>query len=63
MPIDRLEPLFEIGPYIGWPSADGRFFYEEVGGNGEILNVSEEFTTRQHAEEGARSALAAAQGE
>jgi hypothetical protein len=51
------KPLFEIGPYIGWPSDDGQVYYEEVGGNGEILNVSEEFTTREHAEEGARAAL------
>lgn len=50
-------PLFEIGPYVGWPSADGQVFYEEVGGNGEILNTSETYTTKEHAEEGARAAL------
>jgi hypothetical protein len=55
------EPLFEIGPYVGWPSDDGRFFYEEVGGNGEIMNTSQMFETTEHAEEGAHSALAAAQ--
>jgi uncharacterized protein YegP (UPF0339 family) len=51
------EPLFEIGPYVGWPSADGQVFYEEVASNGEILNTSETYTTKEHAEEGARAAL------
>lgn len=54
------EPLFEIGPYVGWPSADGQVYYEEVASNGEILNTSETYKTKEHAEEGARSALAAA---
>lgn len=57
------EPLFEIGPYVGWPSSDGRFFYEEVGGNGEVMNASQMYETEEHAEEGARSALDTARGE
>ncbi len=54
---DRDVPLFEIGPYVGWPSADGQVYYEEVAGNGEILNTSETYSTREHAEEGAQAAL------
>jgi uncharacterized protein YegP (UPF0339 family) len=50
-------PLFEIGPYVGWPSADGRFFYEEIAGNGEIENTSQMYETAEHAEEGAQAAL------
>lgn len=53
----RPEPLFEIGPYKGYPSEDGQVYYVEVGGNGEILNTSETYTTKEHAEEGAKAAL------
>lgn len=57
------EPLFKIGPYEGRTARDGSFYYVEVGGNGEVLNGSQLYHTVEHAEEGARAALAAAQGE
>ena len=62
MSTDRGKPLFKVGPYEGRKAGDGSFYYAEVGANREDMNVSETYSTKEHAEEGARSALAAAQG-
>lgn len=51
----RGEPLFEVGPFKGYPADDGSFYYVEVGGNGEDMNVSETYLTVEHAREGAEA--------
>jgi uncharacterized protein YegP (UPF0339 family) len=61
MTAETKKPLFRIGPYDGWRAADRSFYYTEVGGNGEVMNSSQLYETLEHAEEGARSALVAAQ--
>lgn len=63
MTAETKKPLFRIGPYDGWRAVDGSFYYTEVGGNGEVMNTSETYETLEHAEDGARSALAAARGD
>jgi uncharacterized protein YegP (UPF0339 family) len=57
MTAETRKPLFRIGPFEGWPAQDGSVYYTEVGANGETLNTSETYSTKEHAEEGARAAL------
>jgi hypothetical protein len=57
MTAETRAPLFRIGPFHGWTAEDGSAYYTEVGGNGEVLNTSQMYETREHAEEGAQAAL------
>jgi hypothetical protein len=59
---DRRTAVFGIGPYRGYPAGDGSYYYVEVGANGEDMNVSETYSTKEHAEEGAQAALERAGG-
>jgi uncharacterized protein YegP (UPF0339 family) len=53
---EKGDPLFTVGPYEGRRADDGSYYYVEVGGNGEDMNVSETYGTKEHAEEGAAAA-------
>jgi uncharacterized protein YegP (UPF0339 family) len=50
-------------PYEIRKATDGRFYYVEVGANGEDLNVSQMYDTEEHAEEGRDAAIERAQAE
>ena len=57
------EPIFKVGPFEGRESDDGRFYYVEVGANGEDMNTSQMYETAEHAREGAEAADARAEAE